>query len=100
LGRVQRRGTHVNTPEIGSRGEEIVFGGIWGIHADLRRDLKWGNLVLMVFLVLGRDPRELIEEGGQLVLLFVLLGEFWRNSLGCWNGVKGLLKGNGEERAV
>jgi hypothetical protein len=25
---VQRRGTHVNTPELGSRDGEIVFGGI------------------------------------------------------------------------
>jgi hypothetical protein len=25
--RVQRRGTHVNTPEIGSRGAGFLFGG-------------------------------------------------------------------------
>jgi hypothetical protein len=63
-GRVQRRGAHVNTPEIGSRGEEICFGGILGFHAVLRRKFIWGNLVLVFFGILGVDPRGGIEEGG------------------------------------
>jgi hypothetical protein len=42
--RIQRRGTHVNVPKIGSRAGLYCFGGIWGSHADLRRDFKRGNL--------------------------------------------------------
>jgi hypothetical protein len=37
--RVQRRGAGVNVPEIGSRGEVLCFGGILGVHADLRREI-------------------------------------------------------------
>jgi hypothetical protein len=44
-GNLSRRGTDVNTPKRGSRGEVKCFGGIWGPHADLRRELWWGNLV-------------------------------------------------------
>jgi hypothetical protein len=35
----------------------------------LRRDLIWGNLVWVIFWVLAEDPREAIEEGGQLVYI-------------------------------
>jgi hypothetical protein len=45
--KLQRRGTHVNVPEIGSRGEEKCFGGISGIYAVLRREFGWGNLDLV-----------------------------------------------------
>jgi hypothetical protein len=43
-GKVQRRGTHVNPPKIGSRGAGNCLGEFLGIHADLRRDFGWGNL--------------------------------------------------------
>jgi hypothetical protein len=66
---VQRRGTRENTPEIGSRVGEKCFGGIWGNHAELRRDLFWGNLIWVIFWVLAGDPREAVEEGGQLVYI-------------------------------
>jgi hypothetical protein len=42
-GNVRRRGVHVNTAEIGSRGEVFCFGGIQRFYAELRRDLIWGN---------------------------------------------------------
>jgi hypothetical protein len=42
-GKIQRRGTHVNPPKIGSRGDVNCFGGILGIYAVLRRELEWGN---------------------------------------------------------
>jgi hypothetical protein len=37
-GVVQRRGVHVNIPEIGSRVGVFMFGGIYEIHAVLRRE--------------------------------------------------------------
>jgi hypothetical protein len=37
-GVVQRRGTHVKIPEIGSRVGVFMFGGIYEIHAVLRRE--------------------------------------------------------------
>jgi hypothetical protein len=45
----QRRGAHVNTPELGSRGEESCFGGILRIRADLRRDFVGGDFNLGFF---------------------------------------------------
>jgi hypothetical protein len=42
-GQVQRRGTHVNTPKIGSRDGEKCFGGIQRFYAELRREFIWGN---------------------------------------------------------
>jgi hypothetical protein len=42
---VQRRGGGVNTPEIGSRDGINCFGGISGFHAELRREIKWGNFI-------------------------------------------------------
>jgi hypothetical protein len=73
---VQRRGTHVNTAEIGSRDGGLCFGGILGNHADLRRDLFWGNLKLAFFWVLLGVPRRGSEEGGHLCVSFRCLGEF------------------------
>jgi hypothetical protein len=63
----QRRGTHVSVPKIGSRDGLFCFGGIWGVYADLRRELNWRNLKLGFFGVVGVCPRECIEEGGPLV---------------------------------
>jgi hypothetical protein len=67
LGELQRRGVHVSTPEIGSRGEEKCSGGTWGFHAELRRESCWGNLIWVFFGVVGGKPRGFIEEGGHLV---------------------------------
>jgi hypothetical protein len=64
LGQVQRRGTHVNVPEIGSRVGVYCFGGNLGIYADLRREFIWRNLKLVFFEVLAVDPRGALEEGG------------------------------------
>jgi hypothetical protein len=47
-----------------------------GFCADLRRESDRGNLKLGIFDGLGGFPREPIEEGGQLVLLFVCLGVY------------------------
>jgi hypothetical protein len=69
----QRRGVHVSVPEIGSRDGLFCFGGIWGVYADLRRELNWRNLKLGFFGVVGVSPREVGEEGGALC---ALLGEF------------------------
>jgi hypothetical protein len=70
--RIQRRGTHVNILEIGSRGALLCFGGILGIYADLRREFNLGNLSLGVLGNLGGVPRGSTEEGGQFVLLLCL----------------------------
>jgi hypothetical protein len=72
LGRVQRRGTHVNTPKIGSRDGVFCFGGILGFCAELRREFKRGNFKLVFFWALVGVPRRLIEEGGTIVC-------FWGN---------------------
>jgi hypothetical protein len=47
-----------------------------GFHADLRRELFWGNLKLEFFGFMGGVPRGCTEEGGQFVFHFVLWGEF------------------------
>jgi hypothetical protein len=80
----QRRGTHVSTLEIGSRGANKCFGGIYGFYADLRREIDWRNLKLEFFGVLLVGPRKLTEEGGQLVLLFCKFGEFNCVKRGFW----------------
>jgi hypothetical protein len=49
LGAGQRRGAHVNVPEIGSRDGLLCFGGILGVYAELRREFYWGNLNLVFF---------------------------------------------------
>jgi hypothetical protein len=84
-GELQRRGAHVSTPERGSRGACLYFGGILGSHADLRREMRWGNLGLAFFWVLLGDPRGGNEGGGQLVLSRVCLGEFIV-LIGVWKG--------------
>jgi hypothetical protein len=66
-GNVRRRGADVNVPEIGSRGACLCIGGISGFCAELRREMEWGNLNLMVFGILGGNPREACEEGGHYV---------------------------------
>jgi hypothetical protein len=38
-----------------------------GFYAELRREFFWGNLKLGFFEVLVGCPREVTEEGGQLV---------------------------------
>jgi hypothetical protein len=73
-GKIQRRGTHVNSPKIGSRGEEKCFGGIQRFYAELRRELFGGNLNLLFFGVLVEVPREVTEEGGQLCFTLCVLG--------------------------
>jgi hypothetical protein len=71
-----RRGVHVNTPKIGSRGEEKCLGEFWGVYAVLRREFNWGNFNLDFFESFLVCPRRDTEEGGHLVLLQVFLGEF------------------------
>jgi hypothetical protein len=38
LAELQRRGTHVSIPKIGSRGAQKCIGGIKGFYAVLRRE--------------------------------------------------------------
>jgi hypothetical protein len=71
-----RRGTHVNTLKLGSRGDKKCFGGIQRFYADLRRELEWGNLDLVFFVVVGVVPRGAREEGGLFVHLSELLCSF------------------------
>jgi hypothetical protein len=66
----------VRTPKIGSRGALFCFGGIWGFHADLRRELCWGICDLGFFEGLFGFSRGTGEEGGHLLCNFVRLGEF------------------------
>jgi hypothetical protein len=80
---VQRRGVHVNIPKIGSRDGEIIFGGILGICAELRRKFEWGNWNLGFFENLLVDPRGVIEEGGPFMCQFGFLGEFWGSAVLC-----------------
>jgi hypothetical protein len=71
----------VRTPKIGSRGEEICFGGILGFYADLRRESFGRNLKLGFFDVLLGGPRRSVEEGGQLVLTLCAFGGiYWELS--------------------
>jgi hypothetical protein len=75
----QRRGVHVGTPEIGSRGGVLCFGGIQRFYAELRREFLWGNFNLGLFEDLVGVPRGSIEEGGHLCYSFVFLGELCVN---------------------
>jgi hypothetical protein len=70
----QRRGVHVRTLKIGSRGAVFCFGGIWEFHAELRRECVWGNLDLVFFGVLVGVPREGTEGGGTTVFYGVFGG--------------------------
>jgi hypothetical protein len=74
--RIQRRGVHVSIPKIGSRAGLYCFGGIWGPHADLRREFEWGNFNLGFFWVLFVVPRRYTEEGDHLCSLCVVWGNF------------------------
>jgi hypothetical protein len=70
------------------------FGGIYEIHAVLRREWEWGKLGLIIFWVLGGGPREGTEEGGQCMFG----GTYWLCCL-VWGGLasdraRGLLKNN------
>jgi hypothetical protein len=67
LGEFQRRGARVSVPEIGSRAGLLVFGGILGSYADLRRELVGRNFNLTIFGGLLGVPRRIIEEGGRFV---------------------------------
>jgi hypothetical protein len=71
---IQRRGTHVSIPKIGSRGEENSFGGILGFRADLRRECDWGNFKWGFFGVLLVVPRGVTEEGDHLMFLLCIRG--------------------------
>jgi hypothetical protein len=53
-GKLQRRGTHVNTLKIGSRGDAFCIGGIQRFYAELRREWGWGDIGLVGFGVSGR----------------------------------------------
>jgi hypothetical protein len=81
-GQIQRRGGHVNPPEIGSRDGVLCFGGILRFHADLRRECFGGNWDLMFFGLLVGFPREGGEEGGQLCV-FVCVGGGFLGVLRC-----------------
>jgi hypothetical protein len=70
---VQRRGVHVNIPEIGSRDGGICFGGILWFYAVLRRECFGRNLDLGFFWFLFEYLRDSLEEGGPLKCV---LGEF------------------------
>jgi hypothetical protein len=65
-GNFWRRGVHVNTPKLGSRGAGKCLGEFRGVYADLRREYVWGNLKLDFFDVLGGGPRGATEEGGPM----------------------------------
>jgi hypothetical protein len=69
-----RRGVHVNTPKIGSRGVEKCLGEFRGFYAELRREIDWGNLKLGFFGVLVEDPRGYIEVGGPIVCICCAFG--------------------------
>jgi hypothetical protein len=86
-GNFSRRGTHVNTPKIGSRVGEIVFGGISEIYADLRRESFGRNLKLSFFGVLVVVPRGAVEEGGQLVCILCNFGVVLLCGVG-WGGLE------------
>jgi hypothetical protein len=74
LGVRQRRGAHVSTPEIGSRGEVFCSGGILGFCAELRRESEWGNFIWGFLRFLIGDPRGYIEEGGMTLCTWRNLG--------------------------
>jgi hypothetical protein len=66
-GKLQRRGTHVNTLKIGSRGELLCFWRNLGFYAVLRREYNWRIWFWSILRGLGDDPRGGNEEGGPLV---------------------------------
>jgi hypothetical protein len=68
-GNVRRRGTHVSTLKIGSRGEVKCFGGILAFCAELRRELEWGNWGLG-FLRIGRGFYVVLLRRGDAYCVF------------------------------
>jgi hypothetical protein len=70
---VQRRGVHVNIPEIGSRDGGICFGGILWFYAVLRRECFGRNLDLGFFWFLFEYLRDSLEEGDHLSVFWVNL---------------------------
>jgi hypothetical protein len=81
-GKVQRRGTDVIVPEIGSRGEEKCFGGISGFHAVLRREFGWGNLDLVNLGFLSGGLTWGWRRGGNLCAIWVWGNGFVNKRLG------------------
>jgi hypothetical protein len=75
-GKVRRRGGRVSIPEIGSRGDVFVFGGILGFCAELRREL--GKEEFKIWCLGGVLRREGGRGGNLCVLseLFVLVVGF------------------------
>jgi hypothetical protein len=71
-GNFWRRGTHVNTPEIGSRGGGKCLGEFWGVYAVLRREFWGGEFEFGLFEDLGGEPRGGWEEGGHLCVLLCI----------------------------
>jgi hypothetical protein len=80
-GNFWRRGTHVNTPEIGSRDGGKCLGEFWGFHAVLRREFWGGEFGFGLFEDLGGEPRRPAEEGGHLCVLLCIWGNLWGYSL-------------------
>jgi hypothetical protein len=75
LGRpVQRRGVHVNVPEIGSRDGGLSFGGILDIYAELRRDFNWRNLKVGFFGFWWGFHVEGLRRGDQQCALWGIWG--------------------------
>jgi hypothetical protein len=74
-GKVRRRGTHVNVPEIGSRVGKLCIWGNSSFYAELRREIGWGNLDWVDFGRVGGWWYVGKEEGGHYVF-------FW-----CFGGV-------------
>jgi hypothetical protein len=69
LGRVQRRGTDVSVPKIGSRDGVYCFGGILRFCAELRREFNLGNWDLLFFWGSGRWVAWGYEEEGPMVCI-------------------------------
>jgi hypothetical protein len=78
--RVQRRGTHVNTPEIGSRDGGKCFGGILEFYAELPREFG-GEFKVGNFWVFGRCSHVGRWGGGGTN------GVYWGNLIGVWSEV-------------
>jgi hypothetical protein len=72
-GELQRRGAHVKTLEIGSRGDVFCFWGNIGFYAELRRE---SGLGLAVFERFGRCSAWVVGGGGALCVALLC---FW-----CW----------------
>jgi hypothetical protein len=65
-GKLQRRGVHVNIPEIGSRGGQKCFWGNLGFYAELRRELVVGFGDVSILVGFGGISTWLSGGGGAL----------------------------------